>query len=100
MAARPFRSPVLARIDDTSHYSAQSAWEALEYLNRYWIGPPNRLHAIAVKLCRDAVDGWIPPSRARHAFSQAVQSAGLLVRQEKAAKPKPDKSKLDVRAAS
>jgi hypothetical protein len=38
MADRPFRNPLLAKLDDTSHYTASSAWEALEYLQRYGQG--------------------------------------------------------------
>lgn len=85
MAARPFRNPLLAKLDDTSHYAARSAWEALEFLQRYWQGPQDRSYKIAVHLCRDAIDGWVSAERAREGFKQALQSAGLLISQRDAA---------------
>ena len=85
MAARPFRNPLLAKIDDTSHYAARSAWEALEFLQCYWRGPHDRSYKVAVHLCRDAIDGWVPAERARAGFKQASQSAGLLVSKRGAA---------------
>jgi hypothetical protein len=80
MAHRPFRNPLMAKIDDTSRYVVRSAWEALEYLQNYWSGPRDRTYQRAVRLCRDAVDGWVPAERARHAVKQALRSARLWVK--------------------
>lgn len=77
MADRPFRNPLLAKLDGTSHYTVRSAWEALEYLIRYWPGPRDNSYKIAVHLCRDAVDGWIPAERAREGLKHALDAAGL-----------------------
>jgi hypothetical protein len=88
MASRPFRNPLLAKLDDTSHYPVSSAWEALEFLQRYWHGPHNKFYKIAFHLCRDAMDGWIPTERARQGFKDALQSADLLI-----SSPKPSTRK-------
>lgn len=88
MADRPFRNPLLAKIDNSSHYTVGSAWEALEFLQLYWRGPHDRSFKIAVHLCRDAIDGWVPAERARDAVKQALQSAGLLISKSKQATPK------------
>lgn len=85
MADRPFRNPLLAKLDDTSHYTVRSAWEALEYLQRYWPGPQDNSYKILVHLCRDAVDGWIPAERAREGLKHALDTAGLAI-------PKPRRS--------
>lgn len=77
MSHRPLRKPLVAKIDNTSRYAARSAWEALEYLQNYWRGPRDIAYDRAVRLCRDAVDGWVSAERARHAFKQALLSARL-----------------------
>lgn len=79
MTDRPFRNPLLAKLDNTSHYAAGSAWEALEFLQRYWHGPRDRTYKTAVQLCHDAIDGWVPAERARRGFKEALRSAGLLI---------------------
>jgi hypothetical protein len=79
MADRPFRNPLLAKLGETSHYTVRSAWEALEYLIRYWPGPRDNSYKIAVHLCRDAVDGWIPAERAREGLKHALDAAGLSI---------------------
>lgn len=91
MADRPFRNPLLAKLDGTSHYPVRSAWEALEYLIRYWPGPRDNSYKIAVHLCRDAVDGWIPAERAREGLKHALNAAGLDI-----AKPRRTPRKLRV----
>lgn len=80
MSHRPFRKPLVAKIDHTSRYVARNAWEALEYLQNYWRGPRDIAYDRAVRLCRDAVDGWVLAERARHAFKQALLSARLWVK--------------------
>ncbi len=84
MADRPFRNPLLAKLDDTRHYPVGSAWEALEFLQRYWHGPHNKSYKIAFRLCRDSMDGWVSAERARQGFKDALQSANLLF-----SRPKP-----------
>jgi hypothetical protein len=79
MADRPFRNPLLAKLDGTSHYTVRSAWEALEYLLRYWPGPRDRSYEVAIQMCRDAVDGWIPAERAREGLKHALNAAGLAI---------------------
>jgi len=79
MADRPFRNPLLAKIDETSHYTVRSAWEALEYLIRYWPGSRDRSYEVAVQMCRDAVDGWVAAERAREALKHALDVAGLAI---------------------
>jgi hypothetical protein len=79
MADRPFRNPLLAKLDETSHYTVRSAWEAMEYLLRYWPGPRDKSYKVAVQICRDAVDGWIPAERARESLKHALDAAGLAI---------------------
>lgn len=88
MADRPFRNPLLAKLDETSHYTIRSAWEGLEYLLRYWRGVENTSYKLAVHLCRDAIDGWAPPERAREALRRALDAAGLSIRNPRQFPPK------------
>jgi len=80
MSERPFRSPLIAKLDGSGRYIVRSAWEALDYLQTYWQGPRNPTYERALRLCRDALDGWVSPQRARHAFKQALLSAHLWVK--------------------
>jgi hypothetical protein len=79
MADRPFQNPLLAKIDDTDCYVVRSAWEALEYLQKYWRGSRGLLYKRAVSLSRDAVDGWVSAEMARLALKQALQSEHLWI---------------------
>jgi hypothetical protein len=88
MADRPFRNPLLAKLDATSHYTVRSAWEALEYLLCYWPGPRDDTYKVAVHLCRDAVDGWIPAERAREGVKHALNAAGLAIAKPRRTRPK------------
>ena len=88
MADRPFRNPLLAKLDETSHYTIRSAWEGLEYLLRYWRGDKNTSYRLAVHLCRDAIDGWAPPERAREALRRALDAASLSIPNSRQSPPK------------
>lgn len=79
MADRPFRNPLLAKLNKTSHYTIRSAWEGLEYLLRYWPADRSISYKIALHVCRDAVDGWVSPERARKALKRALDAAGLSI---------------------
>lgn len=79
MADRPFRNPLLAKLDMTSHYTIRSAWEGLEYLLNYWRADHNASYTVALQVCRDAVDGWISPERAREVLRRALDDASLSI---------------------
>jgi hypothetical protein len=80
MADRPFKKPVYLSLNSTGNFQARSAWEALEYLDRYWTGSHSPHYRRAKVLCQQAVDGFIPPDTARRALIDAAQRAGLLER--------------------
>ena len=88
MADRPFRNPLLAKLDENRHYTIRSAWEGHEYLLRYWRGVENTSYKLAVHLCRDAIDGWTPPERAREALRRALDSARLSIPNSRQSSPK------------
>ncbi|MBN9011552.1 MAG: DUF982 domain-containing protein [Rhizobiales bacterium] len=88
MADRPFRNPLLAKLEATSHYTIRSAWEGLEYLNRYWRGDRNASYNLALHVCRDAVDGWVSPERAREALKRALKATDLLIPRSRHLPPK------------
>jgi hypothetical protein len=99
MADRPFRNPVLAKLDETSHYTVRSAWEALEYLIRHFPGARDNSYKVAVHLCRDAVDGWIPAERAREGLKHALDAAGLAIANPRRTRRKQRVSRFDRSAA-
>ncbi|HWW49916.1 MAG TPA: DUF982 domain-containing protein [Xanthobacteraceae bacterium] len=81
MVFRPFRDPLLAKIDATSQYVVRGAWEALEFLQKYWRGPRDGAYQRALHIARDAVDGFIPAERARSALKRLLAAGKQLVRQ-------------------
>ncbi len=79
MGHRPFSKPVYLRLHETGNYVAWSAWEALEYLERYWDRPKAKHYRRARKLCQNAIDGWVSADKAREALVDAARRAGLLM---------------------
>jgi hypothetical protein len=80
MIDRPFKKPVYLFLNSTGNFQARGAWEALEYLDRYWSGPHGPHYRRAKVLCQQAVDGFISPDIARRALIDAAQRAGVLER--------------------
>jgi hypothetical protein len=78
MTDRPFKKPVYLSLNSTGNFQARSAWEALEYLDRYWASPPGPHYRRAKALCQQAVDGFVSPDIARRALIDAAQRAGVL----------------------
>ena len=95
MADRPFRNPLLAKLDENHYYTIHGAWEGLEYLLSYWRAERDTSYKIALHVCRDAVDGWISPERARKALKRALDAAALSVPQPRRSQPKIRASKLN-----
>ena len=62
MADRPFRNPLLAKLDADQPLHNSGPWRGADICSSYWRADA-ALHArIALQVCRDAVDGWISPS--------------------------------------
>jgi hypothetical protein len=80
MADRPFKKPVYLSLNSTGNFQARGAWEALEYLDRYWSGPHGPHYRRAKLLCQQAVDGFVSPDIARLALIDAAQRVGVLER--------------------
>lgn len=95
MGDRPFSKPVFLTLNETGNFQASSAWEALEYLVRYWPGDRGPHYRRARQLCEEAVDGFIDAERARTALIEAARRAKVL---EPGWKPGRDTSKVVYRA--
>lgn len=83
MGHRPFNKPVYLKLQSLGNYRAGSAWEALEYLERYWDAPRDAHYGRAQKLCQNAIDGWTTAEKAREAVVEAARRAGVLARGQK-----------------
>lgn len=78
MGHEPFSKPVFLKLHRTGNYQARNAWEALEYLERYWSGQHSSHYRHAARICRSAIEGLIGAESARLALIDAAQRAGVL----------------------
>jgi len=78
MGHEPFSKPVFLKLHRTGNFQAQTAWDAMEYLERHWSAPHSSHYRHALRLCRSAVEGLIGAESARLAVIDAAQRAGLL----------------------
>lgn len=72
MSARPF-APIWMTLPDRMPRRIDSAFEALECLIAGWPVPQSLAHRRAVRICRDALDGFASPEAARRAFLAAAE---------------------------
>ena len=84
MGQNPFPKPVLLRLGPTDHFEARTPLEALDYLGRHWPGGRSAHYRWAYGLCEAASKGRVRSEDAYRALVDAVQRAGLLVREEPA----------------
>jgi hypothetical protein len=77
---RPFKRPVFLRLkqNETGNYQARSAWEALEYLERFWTGRKTNEYRRAKAMCRSALDNLVTAESARAYVVAAAERAGIL----------------------
>jgi ribosomal 50S subunit-associated protein YjgA (DUF615 family) len=79
MNDKSFSSPVLISLGAMGLRLVSSAWEALECLKNQWPQQDGVEYRRATRMCRDALEGWMPPAKARQAFVIAAQRAGVLI---------------------
>ncbi|AZN73210.1 DUF982 domain-containing protein [Georhizobium profundi] len=75
MSARPF-SPVWVTLPGRPPRRVDSAFEALECLMGGWPITTHSTYRRAVQACRDAIDGFVPATKAREAFLAAARTIG------------------------
>lgn len=78
MSDRPFPIPVEISLDPGHRRIVASAWEGIEFLSQYRPARPGPKYRAALRICRDAIDGWQPAAKARRAFVAAAREAHLL----------------------
>lgn len=77
-----FSTPIRLRLRATGDRMVASAWEAIEVLQSHWPDwARGRTYRSALRACRDALDGWKTPHKARQAFVAAARRAGILAEQ-------------------
>ena len=82
MGNKPFKRPVFLRLkqNETGNYQARSAWEALEYMERFWTGRKTNEYRRAKAMCRSALDNLVSAESARAYLVAAAERAGVLDR--------------------
>ena len=80
MNDRPFPAPVEIIIDPEHKRIVASVWEGMEFLSQHRPDAPGPRYRAAVRICRDALDGWLPVVKARRAFVAAAREAHLLAK--------------------
>jgi hypothetical protein len=78
MSDRPFPTPVEIAVDPAHRRIVASAWEGIEFLSQYRPAHPGPKYRAALRICRDAIDGWQPATKARRAFVAAAREAHML----------------------
>lgn len=73
MSARPF-APIWITLPDHTPQRVDSAFEALECLTSAWPAQDDPACRRAVRICRDALDGFSSPEAARRAFLAAADA--------------------------
>lgn len=79
MNDKSFSSPVRISLGAMGLRLVASAWEALECLRNQWPQQDGLEYKRAVRINRDALEGWMTPAKARQAFVKAAQRAGVFV---------------------
>jgi Protein of unknown function (DUF982) len=74
----PFSAPVEIVLDPGHKRIVASVWEGMEFLSQH--SPPGPRYRAAVRICRDALDGWLPVAKARRAFVAAAREAHILAK--------------------
>jgi hypothetical protein len=76
MSARPFK-PLWVTLPGCEPRRIDSAFDALECLITAWPSASFRSHRRAVRACRDALDGFVPPEKARRMLLEAALDVDL-----------------------
>ena len=86
MGNRPFLRPVFLRLKQsrTGNYEARNASDALEYLERFWLGSRTVEYRRAEAICRSALDNLTSAESARSYLIAAAEGAGILDRRRRA----------------
>ena len=79
MNDKSFPSPVRISLGAMGLRLVASAWEALECLRNQWPQQDGLEYKRAVRINRDALEGWMTPAKARQAFVKAAQRAGVFI---------------------
>lgn len=77
MSHRPFDKALSLRLPSGGVFVADSVWELEEYLDLFWPRHDEELQRL-MRLCGDALDGWIAPEKARFAVEAAARRRGLV----------------------
>jgi hypothetical protein len=79
MNDKRFPIPVMITLGETGQRAISSVWEAIECLRSYWPTKKGPCYRRALQACMDALDGWQPAHKARHAFISAAREAGVFL---------------------
>lgn len=79
---KSFSEPIRLSMAPQRERTIRTAWEGIECLSD-WPGTKGRSYRSALRACRDALDGWTPPAKARRALAQAAREAHMLVHPQK-----------------
>lgn len=82
MNDKSFSEPIRLSMAPQRERTIRTAWEGIECLSD-WPGTKGRSYRSALRACRDALDGWTPPAKARRALAQAAREAHMLVHPQK-----------------
>lgn len=77
MSDRPFAIPVEISLDPAHRRIVASAWEGIEFLSQHRPARPGPKYQAALRICRDAVEGWQPAAKARRALVAAAREAHM-----------------------
>ena len=75
-----FAAPVEIVLDPEHKRIVASVWEGMEFLSQHRPEAPGPHYRAALRICRDALDGWSPVVKARRAFVAAAREAHLLAK--------------------
>ncbi|QND51432.1 DUF982 domain-containing protein [Phyllobacterium sp. 628] len=79
MHDKRFPIPVMIRLGAAGQRAISSVWEAIECLQNNWPLKTGANYRRALQACLDALDGWKPAHKARHAFISAARDAGVFL---------------------
>jgi len=65
-------------LDPAHRRIVASAWEGIEFLSQHRPARPGPKYRAALRICRDAIDGWQPAAKARRALVAAAREAHML----------------------
>jgi hypothetical protein len=75
-----FPVPVVVNLDADHRRIIATAWEGIEFLSQNKPVTPGPKYRAALRICRDALDGWQPVRKARRAFIAAAREAHILTK--------------------